>query len=74
MASIGDAPYSAVTVLGYEQRPIVRNGYTHRPAPDAAVIHHKTGEKVVIFAGWNAVIKAHTHDLVAGAPKWLNPR
>src|SRR5450631_1848943 len=53
MARVGDAPHGAVAVLGHEQRAVVGNGHAHRPAPDAAIVHDKTGEKVVVLAGGN---------------------
>src|SRR5271167_2937672 len=67
MADMGDAPQRAVAVLGDEQRSIVCDSYTHWTAPDAVVVHYEPSEKVVVFAGRNAVINSHANYLVACA-------
>ena len=69
MAGVSDAPERAVAVLGHEQRPVVRHGHPHGPAPDTAVVHHEPGEKVFVFAGGNAVVETHAHHLLTGAQR-----
>src|SRR5258708_7508317 len=64
---IRHAPHRAVPILGHQKSAVVGNGYTNRPAPDAIVVYHKAGEKVVILAGGDTVINADTYDFVTGA-------
>ena len=70
-ASIRNAPERAVAVFGDKQSPVVRNRNADRPAPDALVIHHKSSQKIVVFARGDAIVATHAHHFVTGA-HWLD--
>src|SRR3954467_15506275 len=61
---MGDAPDGAVAVFGDEQRAIMRDGDADRPAPHLAVIDHKAGDEVLVFAGGYSVLEANADDFV----------
>lgn len=67
MGGVGDAPESAVAVVRDEEGAVVGDCDADGPAPDAAFVDYKAGEKVVVLASWHAVVKTHTDDLVASA-------
>ena len=64
---VRDAPHGAVAIFRHEQGTIMCYGHTDRPAPNAIIIHHKTGEEIIVLSRRHAVIQAHPHHLVAGA-------
>src|ERR1035441_7237681 len=60
-------PDGTRSVIGHEQRSVLRFRNTHRPSPDFAVGGHEPGEEVFILSGGVAVLHRQPNDLVAGA-------
>src|SRR5258706_2937206 len=66
-AAMGDGPGRAVAVLADEERAVVRDRDPDGTRPDGVVVHDKAGHEILVLAARNAIFKAHTDHLVAGA-------
>src|SRR6266480_2680205 len=66
-ATIGDTPDRAVSVLADEKSAIVRHRHADGARPNRGVVHDEAGHKVLIFAGRNPILQAHSDHFIAGS-------
>src|SRR5258708_34303412 len=60
-------PDRAVAVFGEQQRAVMRDRDANGPSPHRGIIDDKAGDKILVFAGGDAVLETNADDLVAGA-------
>src|SRR3954451_4223504 len=63
-----NAPDRSIAVLGHEERTILRNRNTNRPAPNLFVRYHEACHEVFTLAGRvPLLIKPQAHNLIPGS-------
>jgi hypothetical protein len=59
-ATIGDAPYGAVSVFADEKSAVMRHRHADRARPNRGIIHDEAGHEVFIFAGRHPIPQARS--------------
>ena len=57
----------AVSIVAEQQRAILRERHIDRATPDVLLTRRKADNKILILAGWFAILERQTDDFVARA-------
>src|ERR1700681_287193 len=67
-SGVNDAPDRTRAIVAHEQGAVRRDGKAHGPPPDAFVVDHKPGEKVLVLSSrMPSLVQRHANDFICGA-------